>query len=138
MLSATRKQISLNFASASVSEKPCEQHDITGRSVILVAKPCVPNRVSNATLDLPSGVASPTWTCESSEQRELNFMHYSPDRRTRVLFINSALLAGADTWIHLLLLRNLSQGQFELHAAGQPGSPASAFDELRAIPGNAI
>jgi glycosyltransferase involved in cell wall biosynthesis len=32
----------------------------------------------------------------------------------------------------------LSQGQFELHAAGQPGSPASAFDELRAIPGIAL
>jgi hypothetical protein len=62
-------------------------------------------------------------------------MHYSPDRRTRVLFINSALLAGTDTWIQLLLLRSLSQGQFELHAAGQPGPPASAFDKLRAIPG---
>ena len=37
----------------------------------------------------------------------LDFMHSSPDRRTRVLFINSALLAGADTWIHFLLLRNL-------------------------------
>ena len=31
--------------------------------------------------------------------------------------------------------RNLPRGQFELHAAGQPGSPAPAFDELRAIPG---
>jgi glycosyltransferase involved in cell wall biosynthesis len=65
----------------------------------------------------------------------LDFMHSSPDRRTRVLFINSALLAGADTRIHFLLLRNLPRGQFELHAAGQPGSPAPAFDELRAIPG---
>jgi glycosyltransferase involved in cell wall biosynthesis len=63
-------------------------------------------------------------------------MRYSADKRTRVLFINSALLAGADTWIHLLLLRNLSQGQFELHAAGQPGSPV--FDELRALPGIAL
>jgi glycosyltransferase involved in cell wall biosynthesis len=68
----------------------------------------------------------------------LDFMHSYPDRRTRVLFINSALLAGADTWIHFLLLRNLPQGQFELHAAGQPGSPAPAFDELRAIPGIAL
>lgn len=68
----------------------------------------------------------------------LDFMHSSPDRRTRVLFINSALLAGADTWIHFLLLRNLPQDQFELHAAGQPGSPAPAFDELRAIPGIAL
>ena len=65
-------------------------------------------------------------------------MHASPDKRTRVLFINAALLAGADTWIHFLLLRNLSQGQFELHAAGQPGSPAPAYDALRAIPGIAL
>src|SRR5262245_3524038 len=62
-------------------------------------------------------------------------MRSSPDTRTRVLFVNSALLAGADTWIHFLLLRNLPQDRFELHAAGQPGSAASAFDELRTIPG---
>lgn len=72
------------------------------------------------------------------EQCAPDFMHSSPDKRTRVLFINSALLAGADTWIHFLLLRNLPQGEFELHAAGQPGSPAPAFDELRAIPGIAL
>jgi glycosyltransferase involved in cell wall biosynthesis len=65
-------------------------------------------------------------------------MHSSPDKRTRVLFINSALFTGADTWIHFLLLRSLSQGEFELHAAGQLGSPAPAFDELRAIPGIAL
>src|SRR6266581_5324160 len=65
-------------------------------------------------------------------------MRSFPDKRTRVLFINSALLAGADTWIHFLLLRNLPQDRFELHAAGQPGSPAPAFDELRAIPGIAL
>jgi glycosyltransferase involved in cell wall biosynthesis len=68
----------------------------------------------------------------------LNFMRSSTDKRTRVLFINSALLAGADTWIHFLLLRNLPQDSFELHAAGQPGSPAPAFEELRAIPGIAL
>src|SRR4029077_3645602 len=69
------------------------------------------------------------------EQRVLNFMCSSLDKRTRVLFINSALLGGADTWIHLLLLRNLPQDRFELHAAGQPGSHAPAFDALLAIPG---
>ena len=58
-----------------------------------------------------------------------------PDKRTRILFINSALVAGADTSIHFLLLRNLSRDQFELHAAAQPGSPAPAFDELRVMPG---
>jgi glycosyltransferase involved in cell wall biosynthesis len=72
------------------------------------------------------------------ERWVLNFMRSPPDKRTRVLFINSALLPGADTWIHLLLLRNLPQDRFELHAAGQPGSPAPAFDELRAIPGMAL
>src|SRR6201984_1590246 len=65
-------------------------------------------------------------------------MRCPPDKRTRVLFITAALLAGADTWIHFLLLRNLPQDRFELHAAGQPGSPAPAFDELRAIPGIAL
>src|SRR5215813_12375211 len=65
-------------------------------------------------------------------------MHSFLDGRTRILFINSALFAGADTWIHFLLLRNLPQDRFELHAAGQPGSPAPAFDELRAIPGIAL
>ena len=72
------------------------------------------------------------------KHRALNSMRSSLSQRTRVLFINSALLAGADTWIHFLLLRNLSQDRFELHAAGQPGSPAPAFDELRAIPGIAL
>ena len=65
-------------------------------------------------------------------------MRSSAEKRTRVLFINSALLAGADTSIHFRLLRNLPQDRFELHAAGQPGSPAPAFDELRAIPGIAL
>src|ERR1700709_931027 len=65
-------------------------------------------------------------------------MQSAADKRTRVLFINSALFAGADTWIHFLLLRNLPQGHFELHAAGQPGSRAPAFDQLGAIPGIAL
>jgi glycosyltransferase involved in cell wall biosynthesis len=64
-----------------------------------------------------------------------------PDRadRVRVLFINSPTNIGADTWIHLLLMRHLPQARFELHAAvqpapqGQPESPVAAA--LRAIPG---
>jgi glycosyltransferase involved in cell wall biosynthesis len=35
-------------------------------------------------------------------------------------------------------MRNLPQDRFELHAAGQPGSPAPAFEELRTIPGIAL
>jgi glycosyltransferase involved in cell wall biosynthesis len=65
-------------------------------------------------------------------------MRSSFDERVRVLFINSALLVGADTFIHFLLLRNLPRDHVELHAAGQPGSPAPAFDELNAIPDIAL
>lgn len=73
------------------------------------------------------------------QQSVLPFFMRSPhDRRTRVLFINSALAIGADTGIHFLLLRNLPRTHIELHAAGQPGSASSAFDELRAIPGIAL
>lgn len=68
----------------------------------------------------------------------MNFMPPAGHKRTRVLFINSALLAGADTWIHFLVLRNLPRAQFELHAAAQPGTPSPAFDQLRTIPGIAI
>jgi glycosyltransferase involved in cell wall biosynthesis len=65
-------------------------------------------------------------------------MRSSSDNKRRVLFINSALVAGADTFIHFLLLRYLPQDRFELHAAGQPGSVAPAFNELRTIPGIAL
>jgi glycosyltransferase involved in cell wall biosynthesis len=65
-------------------------------------------------------------------------MRSSPDTRTRILFINSALEMGADTWIHFLLLRNLSQERHELHAAGQPGQSAPAYESLCAIPGVAL
>jgi glycosyltransferase involved in cell wall biosynthesis len=73
-----------------------------------------------------------------SEQRVLNFMSSSSNQRMRILFINSALEIGADTWIHLLLLRHLSQGRHELHAAGQAGQSAPAYESLRAIPGVAL
>lgn len=41
--------------------------------------------------------------------------------RARVLFISSPLAIGADTAIHLLLLRHLSRTRVDLHVAGQPG-----------------
>jgi glycosyltransferase involved in cell wall biosynthesis len=45
---------------------------------------------------------------------------------------------GADTQMHLLLLRHLSRTQLELHAAGQParyrGDSFQAYEALRAIP----
>jgi hypothetical protein len=61
---------------------------------------------------LPRDVASTKGSAIARRRVVLNFMRSSPDKRTRVLFINSALQAGADTWIHFLLLRDLSQGQF--------------------------
>src|SRR5215469_13790289 len=78
---------------------------------------------------LPQGsaVARHPATCAESS------VSASPDKRRRILFINSAPIAGADTWIHFLVLRNLPRERFELHAAGQPGAPAPAFDELRSI-----
>jgi len=63
-------------------------------------------------------------------------MPLAPDRRTRVLYINSANPFGADTAMHLMLLRNLPRDRFELHAAGEPGS--RAYDELRAVPDVAL
>jgi glycosyltransferase involved in cell wall biosynthesis len=60
------------------------------------------------------------------------------DRRIRVLFINSAVAIGADTAMHLLLLRCLPRERFELYAACQPGAPAPAYDELRTIPDLAL
>jgi glycosyltransferase involved in cell wall biosynthesis len=65
-------------------------------------------------------------------------MRSPSNHRTRILFVNSALEIGADTSIHLLLLRNLSQDRHELHAAGQAGQPAPAYESLRAIPGIAL
>ncbi|MDB4989427.1 MAG: hypothetical protein JWN04_4605 [Myxococcaceae bacterium] len=59
--------------------------------------------------------------------------------KIRVLFLSSPLTIGADTAIHLLLLRHLSRARFELHAAGQPAGrsegAAPAFEALQALPG---
>lgn len=63
------------------------------------------------------------------------------NERTRVLFISSPVFMGADTWVHYLVLEHLDPTRVERHAAGQmplPGTPAPAFDELRAISGVSI
>ena len=59
------------------------------------------------------------------------------DDTPRVLFVSSPTDIGADTWIHLQLLRSLDPDRFELHAAGQipaRGKPSPAYDALSAIP----
>ncbi|HEX6242086.1 MAG TPA: glycosyltransferase family 4 protein [Polyangiales bacterium] len=59
-----------------------------------------------------------------------------------MLFINSPTNIGADTWIHLLLMRHLPRTGFALHAAVQPapgGAPETPVVEaIRAIPGVAL
>jgi glycosyltransferase involved in cell wall biosynthesis len=59
--------------------------------------------------------------------------------RARVMFVTSPRSIGADTFIHLLLLKHLSHAGHTLHAAGQaPGygerEPAHALRALSAIP----
>ncbi len=58
--------------------------------------------------------------------------------KIRLLFISSPFTIGADTWIHLLLLRHLAPAQFELFAAGQPSRSdeelSPAFEALHLIP----
>jgi glycosyltransferase involved in cell wall biosynthesis len=93
---------------------------------------------------LPRGLSAPTepyrrWRGKAS-RRMLPFVEESPADRARILFVTSPLTIGADTWIHLLLLRHLSQSHFELHAAGQPASPgeaepAQAFEALLEVSG---
>lgn len=62
--------------------------------------------------------------------------------KTRVLFITSPLTIGADTWIHLLLLRHLPRARFDLHAAGQPArkgeAPSLPFEALSSLSGVAM
>jgi hypothetical protein len=69
------------------------------------------------------------------EQRALGFMHSTQDKRTRVRLSAFRRRRHVDSFV---LQRNLSQDQFELYAAAQPGSPAPAFDELRTIAGIAL
>src|SRR5678815_5011326 len=57
---------------------------------------------------------------------------------TRVLFISSPAVGGADTWVHHLVLKSLDRRRFEVHAAAQPpgGGTAgtSALEQLQGAP----
>jgi glycosyltransferase involved in cell wall biosynthesis len=60
------------------------------------------------------------------------------NEKIRVLFLSSPVFAGADTWVHFLVLEHLDPARIERFAAGQmplPGSPAPAFEQLRSIAG---
>src|SRR5687768_6781412 len=61
----------------------------------------------------------------------------SQGRRTGVLFISSAELPGADTFIHTLIMRSLDRSQFDVHVACSAGTfeaPTLAFKVLKGIP----
>jgi hypothetical protein len=58
-------------------------------------------------------------------------------QKTGVLFISSAELPGADTFIHTLIMRNLDRSRFDVHvaySAEHPGARTPAFEVLETIP----
>jgi glycosyltransferase involved in cell wall biosynthesis len=60
--------------------------------------------------------------------------HAGP-RKTGVLFLSSAEQPGADTFIHMLVMRGLDRSRFDVHVAGPSGGPGTrAFDMIAAIP----
>ena len=60
-----------------------------------------------------------------------------PHRKMGVLFLNSPERPGADTFIHMLIMRALDRNRFDVHvacSAGPPQSRTPAFEALAAIP----
>ena len=58
-------------------------------------------------------------------------------QKTGVLFVSSAELPGADTFIHTLIMRNLDRSRFDVHvaySAEHPGARTPAFEVLETIP----
>lgn len=55
-------------------------------------------------------------------------------RPTRVLFLNSAGDGGADTAVHMTIIRNLPRDRAEVHVAAQPGLTGRVFQELKTLP----
>jgi glycosyltransferase involved in cell wall biosynthesis len=56
---------------------------------------------------------------------------------TRVLFISSAEQPGADTFIHMLIMRSLDRARFDVHvacSAGTPDARTPGYHALAAIP----
>ena len=57
----------------------------------------------------------------------------------RVLFVNTATSTwlGADTWIHIQVMRHLDRSAHELYAAcarGTPSAPTPTYEALRQVP----
>jgi glycosyltransferase involved in cell wall biosynthesis len=61
------------------------------------------------------------------------------DDRMRVLFLNTKRLPplGADTWVHLQIIRELDRSRVDVHVAcvrGEAGCPTPTYERLREIP----
>jgi glycosyltransferase involved in cell wall biosynthesis len=69
--------------------------------------------------------------------RQIQRMCAVRSAKTGVLFVSSAEQPGADTFIHMLIMRSLDRSRFDVHvacSAGAPGARTPAFDLLSAIP----
>src|SRR5262245_22056019 len=53
--------------------------------------------------------------------------------RLGVLFISSAENPGADTFIHMLVMRHLDRQEFDVHVACSAGPPTARTDGYRAL-----
>jgi predicted O-linked N-acetylglucosamine transferase (SPINDLY family) len=61
----------------------------------------------------------------------------NPGTKTRVLFISSAEHPGADTFIHMLIMRSLDRARFDVHVACSacpPDARTRGYTALAAIP----
>ncbi len=54
--------------------------------------------------------------------------------KTQVLFVSSAEYPGADTFIHMLIMRTLDRGRFEVHVACPSDTSSPGYQALAAIP----
>jgi glycosyltransferase involved in cell wall biosynthesis len=62
-------------------------------------------------------------------------------RKTQVLFVSSAEHPGADTFIHMLIMRSLDRSRFDVHVAGSacpPDARTNGYKALAAIPDIAL
>lgn len=78
------------------------------------------------------------WASGRISARDRVRMNQSRDGRTRVLFVNTKRRPplGADTWIHLEIMRELDRSRFDVHAAcvaGPRNRPTPTYRRLREI-----
>jgi glycosyltransferase involved in cell wall biosynthesis len=57
-----------------------------------------------------------------------------PGPKTPVLFVSSAEHPGADTFIHMLIMRTLDRARFEVHVAGPSDTSSLGYQALATIP----